>query len=72
MALTDFLVCLLGAFFNCFFFPAIVRMPPLWVLDFKLMLDGRFRMRGIATRQRTATSRSDYSCDSLRVEQTLD
>jgi len=26
--LTVFLGCFLGAFFTCFFFPAMVRMPP--------------------------------------------
>ena len=36
--LTVFLAFFLGAFFTCFFFPAIVRMPPLWVLYFQLKL----------------------------------
>jgi hypothetical protein len=38
MTLTVFLAFFLGTFFTCFFFPAIVRMPPLWVLYFRLML----------------------------------
>ena len=70
--LTVFLGCFLGAFFTCFFFPAMVRMPPVWDYHFKLMLDWRFRVCGIATRRPETASRSDSPCDPLRVVQTLD
>jgi len=70
-ALTVFLGCFLGAFFTCFFFPAMVGMPPRWILRFKLMMDGRFRVCGITIWRRESASPSDFSCDPLRVEQTL-
>jgi len=70
-ALTVFLACFLFAFFTCFFFPAMVRMPPVWDLYFKLMLDWRFRVSGIATWRNKTASRPDFSCDPLRVVQTL-
>ncbi len=69
--LTDFLGSFLGAFFTCFFFPAMVRMPPVWDFHFKLMLDWRFRVCGIARWRRKTACRSDFSCDPLSLVQTL-
>jgi len=63
--LTVFLGCFLGAFFTCFFFPAMVRMPPVRDVHFKLMLDWRFRVCGIARWRPETASRSDFSCDPL-------
>jgi len=56
MTLTVFLAFFLGTFFTCFFFPAMVRMPPVWDVHFKLMLDWRFRSCGIATWRPEAAS----------------
>jgi hypothetical protein len=71
IALTVFLGSFLGVFFTCVFFPAMVRMPPVWDFHFKLMLDWRFRVCGIAKWRRKTASRSDFSCDPLSVVQTL-
>jgi hypothetical protein len=56
LTLTVFLAFFLGTFFTCFFFPAMVRMPPVWDVHFKLMLDWRFRSCGIATWRPEAAS----------------